>query len=104
MINDNEFKSFIAELKAPWKTMGTDMDTALNIICKHSGNNQELDSIELISVSDGQPAPQLTFPDWQSEVEKAFIHQYGPADGRQIFKKVVMRIYQLSKGTASQMH
>ena len=104
MYNDIDFDAYIADLKAPWKTMGPDMDTALTIITKHANTEMGLGTVELISVSDNMYETEISFPDWQSEVEKEFIHQYGLNGGKQIFKKVVMRLYQLSKGTAQQLN
>ena len=104
MYHDIDFDAYVAELKAPWKTMGPDIDTALDIISKHSRSEIELAAIELISVTDNNDGTQIIFPDWQSEVERVFIHQYGLDSGKQIFKKVMMRLFQLSKGAAQSLN
>ena len=104
MSNDIDFKKYITELKTPWKTMGPDIDTALDIISKHAKTDTDIGDLELISVSDKGHEAEISFPDWQNELEKVFIHQYGLNDGRQIFKKVVMRLFLLSRGTAQQVH
>ena len=103
MYTDIDLKKYVAELKTPWKTMAPDMNTAQTIISKHAKTETELKAMDLLSISDSEHETTISFPDWQSEVEKAFIHQYGLNSGRQIFKKVVMRLYLLSKGTAQQL-
>lgn len=104
MYNDIDFEKYITELKSPWKTMGPDMDTAQAIITKHAKTEMELKAVELMSISDREHETEIRFPDWQSDVEKIFIHQYGLNSGKQIFKKVIMRLYLLSKGAAQRVH
>ena len=104
MRNETDFAAYIAELKTPWKTMGPDMDTALNIITKHSSSARTLDAVELISIAENDHETAISFPNWQAEIENVFIDQYGLNSGRQIFKKVVMRLFQLSKGTAQHLN
>lgn len=104
MYNNFDFEKYIAELKAPWRTMGSDLDTAQAIITKHAKTEMELKTVELMSISDSEHEIEIRFPDWQSEVEKIFIHQYGLNGGKQIFKKVMMRLYLLSKDTAQHVH
>lgn len=93
-----DLEKYIAELKQPWKTMGDDMSTAKYIISKHSDAE-----LELLSVSENPFETSISFPDWQSELEKEYIQQYGLNSGKNIFKKVIMRFYQLSKGTAQEL-
>ena len=104
MHNETDFADYIAELKTPWKTMGPDMDTALSIITRHSSTTLDLDTVELISIAENEHETAISFPNWQSEIENVFIDQYGLNSGRQIFKKVVMRLFQLSKGTAQHLN
>ena len=102
MSNDIDFERYITELKTPWKTMGPDIDTALSIIGKHA--DSDIGELELVEVSDKGGETEISFPDWQNELEKVFVQQYGLNDGRQIFKKVVMRLFLMSRGTAQQLH
>lgn len=105
MYNEFDMAQYIAELKTPWLTMGPDMDMALSIITKHKRpGDGEPSSVELLSVSHDADETLIRFPDWQSEVEREFVRQYGLDNGRLIFKKVVMRLYQLSKGSAQNLH
>ena len=99
-----EFQAYIADLKAPWKTMGADLETALSIINTQSKTVTELEKLQVVSASSNQQETELQFPDWQSAVEKAFVEQYGLDGGKRIFKKIIMHMYQLSKGTAQQLH
>ena len=92
---------FVAELKTPWKTMGPDMDTALKIITNHAKTEMEL---ELLTVTADGGELELSFPNWQTQVEQAFVDQYGLHDGKLIFNKVIMRLYLMSKGQAQQLH
>ena len=98
--HDINLKQYIADLKAPWSTMAPDMDTAIEVINRYA----KVDEIDLLSIDDSESGAQIRFPDWQSEIERIYILQYGLADGRRVFKKVIMRLYQLSKGSAQQLH
>lgn len=105
MLTDNEFKDFIAELKSPWKTMGCDMDTAYSVISKFQDSQNNADGLELVTLSENHLyQTEIEFPDWQSQIEKIFIEQYGAIEGKQIFKKVIMRLFLLSRGTAESIH
>jgi len=103
MYTDIDLKKFIAELKTPWKTMAPDMATAKAIINKYAKTETGLDTVELLAISDSEQEIKISFPNWQAEAEKEFIQQYGLNSGKQIFKKVIMRLYLLSKGTAQQL-
>lgn len=99
--SDTDLSAYVSELKTPWKTMGPDMDTAFKIISHHAKTELEL---ELLSVSAEGGELAITFPDWQSQMEKAFVEQYGLNNGRTIFNKVMMRLYLMSKGQAQPLH
>jgi len=91
-------------LKTPWKTMNSDMDTARTIISNHAKTEIEIKSAPLLSFIGQGNDIEITFPSWQGDVEKTFLHQYGLIDGKLIFNKVLMRIFQLAKGTEQQLH
>lgn len=95
---ETDFEKYISDLKAPWKTMGCDMNTARLIIDRLAE-----DEIDLLSISDDAHEVKISFPDWQSEIEQTFINQYGQANGKEIFKKVMMRFFLLSRGQAHQL-
>jgi len=101
---ETDLKAFVSELKTPWKTMGADMDTALTIITNHAKTEIELEALELISLRREKSDFNVEFPDWQSEVEKTFVHQYGLIDGKLIFNKVLMRLFLMVKGKAQPLH
>ena len=102
--SDTDLGQFVSELKTPWKTMGTDMDTALTIITNHAKTEIELERLELVSIRLYDQSMQLNFPNWQSEVEQAFIDQYGLNHGKLIFNKVMMRLFLMAKGEAQRLH
>ena len=102
---DTDLKAFVSELKTPWKTMDSDMDTALGIITNHAKTEIELETTQLMTIIqlEGNQV-SIEFPSWQTDVEKAFIHQYGLIEGKLIFNKVLMRLFQIAKGTEQQLH
>ena len=104
MSQDIDFDQYIAELKTPWKTMGPDIETALTIIGKHTEANEDIGNFEVLSVTVNGDETEISFPDWQDELEKAYIHQYGINNGRLIFKKVMMQLFLIARGTAQQLH
>lgn len=104
MDSEIEFKEYLADLKAPWKTMSADLETALTIINTQSQPNSDPAKLVFASVSVEPKKTEFLFPAWHSEVERVFINQYGLDDGKRIFKKTVMRLYQMSKGTAQPLH
>ena len=104
MSQDIDFEQYITELKTPWKTMGPDIDTALTIIGKHTQEDEEIGNFEVLSISVNGDETEISFPEWQDELEKVFIHQYGLNDGRLIFKKVMMQLFLIARGTAQQLH
>lgn len=99
--NFQDLDGFIAELKTPWKTMGEDMDKALTIITNHARTEFDLGVITLRLDDDDL---DVEFPAWQDEIEKHFINRYGLKQGKLIFNKVLMRLFQMSKGAAQQLH
>lgn len=101
---DTDLNQFVSELETPWKTMGADMDTALKIITNHAKTEMELEKVELMTINYQQHAYSIKFPDWQSEVEKTFVHQYGLMSGKLIFNKVLMRLFLMAKGKAQPLH
>ncbi len=102
---DTDLDEFLTKLKTPWKTMDSDMDTALGIITNHAKTEFEIETTQLMSVMKQQGGQiSIEFPSWQADVEKAFINQYGLIDGKLIFNKVLMRLFQISKGTEQQLH
>ena len=98
----DDLEGMIAELKTPWKTMEEDMNQALIIITKHAKTEFDL-GLVTIHLNDNDDA-EAEFPQWQNEIESHFINQYGLKDGKLIFNKVLMRLFQLSKGTEQQLH
>lgn len=104
MNSEIEFKEYLADLKAPWKTMNADIETALTIINTQPQINSKSEKLVFASISIQEKNTDLLFPAWHSEVERVFIDQYGLDDGKRIFKKTVMRLYQMSKGTAQPLH
>ena len=46
--SDTDLSVYVSELKAPWKTMVPDMDTAFKIITNHARTEMDL---ELLTVS-----------------------------------------------------
>jgi len=104
MNSEFEFKEYLADLKAPWKTMSADLETALTIINTQPQINANPEELVFATVSVQAKKTELLFPAWHSEVERVFIDQYGVDDGKRIFKKTVMRLYQMSKGTAQPLH
>jgi hypothetical protein len=101
---DTDLEQFVSELKMPWKTMDSDMDTALKIITNHAKTEMDLEGLPLVSITAAGEALHIDFPDWQEDIEKTFIHQYGLREGRMIFNKVMMRLYLMSKGDAQPLH
>ncbi|MDH5446497.1 MAG: hypothetical protein OEY52_13160 [Gammaproteobacteria bacterium] len=104
MQNDKEFAEYIASLKSPWKTMGGDLNTAISIIEKYSDTGNDFSEIGFVAVSGNDSETTLSFPDWVSEIENTYIQQYGDESGKQIFKKVIMRLFLLSNGSAPNLH
>lgn len=102
---DEDIHELINELKSPWKTMNDDMDTALRIIgnCAQSETQIELRQLQFL---EREPHRELTFrfPDWQAEIEQTFVQQYGLYTGKLVFNKVMMRLFQMSRGTEPQLH
>jgi len=102
---DTDLGEFLIKLKMPWKTMDTDMDTALGIITNHAKTEIEIETTQLMSaIQHPDGLVSVEFPSWQSDVEKTFINQYGLIEGKLIFNKVLMRLFQISKGTEQQLH
>jgi len=99
--SDTDLAIFVSELKTPWKTMSSDMETALKIITNHARTEMDL---ELLTLSKDGEEIELTFPDWQTQMEKTFVEQYGLNKGRMVFNKVMMRLYLMSKGQAQPLH
>ncbi|MDH5180406.1 MAG: hypothetical protein OEY07_12115 [Gammaproteobacteria bacterium] len=104
MQTDIDLAQYIAELKTPWKTMSSDMDTALSIINKYTRTESSIETVELFSISDNEHETEISFPEWHIEVENVFIDQYGRDSGKQIFNKVIMRLYLLARGKAQHLH
>jgi len=104
MDSEIEFKEYLADLKAPWKTMSVDIETALTIINTPSQTTTDPAKLVFASISVEPNKTEFHFPAWHSEVERIFIDQYGLDNGKRIFKKTVMRLYQMSKGTAQPLH
>ncbi len=102
---DTDLDEFLSNLKTPWKTMDSDMNTALGIITNHAKTEIEIETTQLLTAIE-QTGDQISveFPSWQSDVEKTFINQYGLIDGKLIFNKVLMRLFQIAKGTEQQLH
>jgi len=97
----DDIEGFVAELKTPWKTMEADMDKVLTIITNHAKTEFDLG---LIIIRLDENNMDVEFPAWQNEIEKYFINQYGVNNGKLIFNKVLMRLFQMSKGTEQQLH
>ena len=98
----DDLEGMIAELKTPWKTMEEDMNQALIIISRHAKTEFDLGLVTIHLNTDEDT--ELEFPDWQNEIEKHFVNQYGLNDGKLIFNKVLMRLFQMSRGTEQQLH
>jgi len=102
---DTDLDELLNKLKTPWKTMDSDMDTALGIITNHAKTEFESKKVQLINIAQRHDGDiSIKFPGWQADIEKTFIHQYGLIDGKLIFNKVLMRLFQMSKGTQQQLH
>ncbi len=102
---DTDIEEFLITLKTPWKTMDSDMDTALGIITNHAKTEFEIENGQLMTVIQQQDNEvTVEFPAWQADVEKTFINQYGLIEGKLIFNKVLMRLFQMSKGTEQPLH
>ena len=100
-----DLEELISTLKRPWKTMNADMDTALTIISNHAKTEFDLEQMPLLNVmQESDDELYVEFPDWQQDIEDRFLHQYGLNQGRLIFNKVMMRLYQMAKGTEQQLH
>ncbi len=101
---DTDLDEFISELKTPWKTMAADMETVFEIIANCTDAKNDHGQLELISLSTDQHTLKVIFPAWQSTLERTFVNQYGLINGKLIFNKVIMRLYQMSKGTEQYLH
>ncbi len=100
---EQDFNSFISELKRPWSTMEQDMQLAYEIILQT--HDEDEDAVCLLNIRHTDNDEYLLeFPKWQQLVESRLIRQYGEAHGRLIFQKVVMRLFQQSKNSASALH
>lgn len=84
--------------------MAADMETVFEIIGNDTNAKKNHGPLELISFSADKQTLKVIFPAWQSTVERTFINQYGLISGKLIFNKVLMRLYQLSKGTEQHLH
>ena len=96
-------KELVTRLKQPWKTMHRDMDTAFCIIGQCIKTEAKFESRKLISLNKKREW-QLNFPNWQNELEKTLIHQYGLNHGKLILNKVLMRLFEMSRGTEVALH
>ena len=102
-IIEQDFDLFISELKRPWGTMEQDMQLAYEIILQT--HDEEEDDVCLLNIKHtDNDEYQLEFPKWQQLVESSLIRQYGESQGRLIFQKVVMRLFQQSKNRADALH
>lgn len=102
---DTDIEEFLKILKTPWKTMDSDMDTALGIIANHAKTEFEIENRQQVTVMQRQDNNvTFEFPEWQTDVKKTFINQYGLIEGKLIFNKVLMRLFQMSKGTEQPLH
>lgn len=99
---EQDFDTFISELKRPWRTMEADMQLAYQIILQTHDDNEEVCLLDIRHVDNHEY--QLQFPKWQQLVEASFIQQYGETQGRKIFHKVVMRLFQQSRNIAPALH
>ena len=100
--NVDDFDAYLDELKRPWHTMDADMKLAYEIILQ---THDEEDAVCLLDIRcSSQDEYQLEFPKWQQLVELSLIRKHGDAQGRLIFQKVVMRLFQLSKNNALSLH
>ena len=97
-----DFDEYMTELKRPWRTMDSDMQLAYEIILQ---THDEEDDVCLLDIKrSAEDEYQLEFPKWQQLVELSLVNKYGEAQGRLIFQKVVMRLFQLSKNNALSLH
>ena len=101
---DIDLDEFISELKTPWKTMAADMETVFEIIGNCTDAKNDPGRLELICLSAEQHSLSVIFPAWQATLERTFVNQYGLTGGKLIFNKVIMRLYQMSKGTEQYLH
>ena len=97
-----DFEAFLSELKAPWKTMQHDMQTVYQIIDAQRDFSDE--SVPFLESSWQQGELEMGFPQWHDQAEETFIAQYGQQHGKLIYNKVVMRLFQLAKGSQTALH
>jgi hypothetical protein len=90
-IIEQDFDLFISELKRPWGTMDQDMQLAYEIILQT--HDEDEDDVCLLNIK------HTDNDEYQLE-----FRQYGEAQGRLIFQKVVMRLFQQSRNSADALH
>jgi hypothetical protein len=97
-----DFETYIDTLKEPWRTMDQDMQLAYEIILQTHDADEKVCLLDITHAGDDEY--HMHFPKWQELVESSLVQQYGDEQGRLIFQKVVMRLFQQTRNTAPALH
>lgn len=100
-LRSTSFEEYIKELKKPWESMQEDTNLAIEIIGEHHPEGNSI--IKFVDRVDEEADDFIVqFPQWQSDLQNAFVKKYGTFEGKIVFHKIMMRLFETSRQNANE--